>query len=86
MNEINLYKKTQDAMKTLYQNKEVEGLKKVQELLPEYQSVVQGLLDSGKETEALLYFSSLKVLVKHFQEQNMIGMADCLDELLEWGR
>ena len=86
MESVELYEKTQEAIRILYQNKEIEGLKAVQMLLPEYQSLLQELLAEGNQEEVLLFFGRLKELVRCFQEQNMIGMADCLDELAEWGK
>lgn len=84
--EKELLEKTSNAMIALYQNKEIDGLKMVKELLPIYQNLLQEMVVMGKNEEVLSFFKIVKELVRHFQDQNMIGMADCLDELMEWGK
>lgn len=80
MTEEELLEKIGDTIQTLYQNKEIEGLEKVKELFPVFQSMLQERAAVGVSDEVLSCFSMLKELVVNFQDQNMLGMADCLEE------
>lgn len=80
MTEKELLEKIGDTIRTLYQNKEIEGLEKVKELLPVFQNMLQERAAVEVSNEVLNCFSMLKDLVVNFQEQNMLGMADCLEE------
>lgn len=80
MTEKELLEKTGDTIRTLYQNKEIEGLEKVKELLPIFQSMLQEKAAAGVSNEVVGFFSMLKELIANFQDQNMLGMADCLEE------
>lgn len=80
MTEKELLEKIGDTIRTLYQNKEIEGLEKVKELLPVFQNMLQERAAVEVSDEELGCFLMLKELVVNFQEQNMLGMADCLEE------
>lgn len=80
MTEKELLEKIGDTIRTLYQNKEIEGLEKVKELLPVFQNMLQERAAVEVSDEELSCFLMLKELVVNFQEQNMLGMADCLEE------
>ena len=68
----------------LYQNREQEGIEKVAELLPVLQVMVQQM--SKQQTEACGNFAliMMKELLENYQRQNVIGMADCLMEKVEF--
>lgn len=71
---------TENAIRNLYQNKEHEAVEQVAKLMPIYQEIVQELVVERNDTDAMVFFHMLKELVECFQVQDMLGMADCLEE------
>lgn len=80
MTEKELIAKVEDTMIKLYQNRELEGLQQVKDLLPVFQDMIQQILAVQMNQETMGYFTMLKELVAGFQDQNMLGMADCLKQ------
>lgn len=71
---------TEIAIQNLYQNKEHEAVEQVTKLMPVYQQIVQELVIEKNNTDAMPFFYMLKELVECYQMQDMLGMADCLEE------
>lgn len=82
MEKKEIIKKTEQTICMLYQNREIEAIKNVTELLPLYQELVQEMYVKQEQERTLAYLQNLKELVECYKEQDMLGMADKLREYL----
>lgn len=79
MTEQKLLLKVDEVSQLLYQNKTQKGLGEVRELLPELQTMVKTV--SQMQSEAITFsMEMLKELVEAYQNQDVLAMADCLQE------
>lgn len=80
MTEHELFVRAEDTIQKLYQNRELEALQQVKELLPVLQEMIQKLVAEQINNDTMRFFQMLKELVENFKNQDMLGMADCLQE------
>ena len=78
MNE--LLGKIENTAVLLYQNKEEEGIAETKRLIQQFQNIIQGMTEEQLSGGGKFAFVMLKELVENYQQQDMLGMADCLME------
>lgn len=78
MDENVLQKKISETVIALYQNREQEAMQQVKELLLIFQNMIQN--QTSEQVQAAGNFALLmqRELLENYQNQDMIGMADCL--------
>ena len=72
--------KIKKAVCLLYQNREQEGISAVAEILNVLQELVNNLSVETMESCGRFAVLMLRELLENYQNQDMIGMADCLME------
>lgn len=83
MDVLALQEELDEISVVLYQNREQEGIQLVWHLLGEMQTIVDSLLKERIENDLQTYncISGLfRELYQAFQQKDMLGMADCLQE------
>lgn len=76
----NLMEQIESTAVLLYQNKEKEGIVEVAKLIRQFQSVLQNMTQMQLENCGRFALLMLKNLIENYENQDMIGMADCLLE------
>ena len=64
----------------LYQNKEAEGIVMVSKLIGQFQSMLQNMTQTQLENSGNFAVLMMKELIENYENQDIIGMADCLME------
>lgn len=80
MNENVLQQKISETVIMLYQNREQEAMQQVKELLLIFQNMIQNQTSEQVQTAGDFAVLMLRELLENYQNQDMIGMADCLLE------
>lgn len=78
MDENVLQKKISETVITLYQNREQEAMQQVKELLLIFQNMIQNQTSEQVQAAGNFALLMLRELLESYQNQDMIGMADCL--------
>lgn len=65
---------------SLYQNKEAEGVAAVSKLIGQFQGILQNMTQTQLENGGNFAVLMMKELIENYENQDMIGMADCLME------
>lgn len=78
MDENVLQKKISETVIALYQNREQEAMQQVKELLFIFQNMIQN--QTSEQAAGEFAVLMLRELLENYQNQDMIGMADCLLE------
>lgn len=78
MNENVLQKKISETVIALYQNREQEAMQQVKELLLIFQNMIQNQTSEQVQAAGNFTLLMLRELLESYQNQDMIGMADCL--------
>ena len=78
MDENVLQKKISETVIALYQNREQEAMKQVKELLLIFQNMIQNQTSEQVQAAGNFALLMLRELLESYQNQDMIGMADCL--------
>lgn len=80
MDENVLQKKISETVIALYQNREQEAMQQVKELLLIFQNMIQNQTSEQVQAAGNFALLMLRELLESYQNQDMIGMADCLLE------
>ena len=80
MDENVLQKKISETVIMLYQNREQEAMQQVKELLLIFQNMIQNQTSEQVQAAGDFAVLMLRELLENYQNQDMIGMADCLLE------
>lgn len=80
MDENILQQKIDETVIALYQNREQEAMQQVKELLLIFQNMIQNQTSEQVQTAGDFAVLMLRELLENYQNQDMIGMADCLLE------
>ena len=78
MDENVLQKKISETVIMLYQNREQEAMQQVKELLLIFQNMIQNQTSEQVQAAGNFALLMLRELLESYQNQDMIGMADCL--------
>lgn len=78
MNE--LLEKIEHTVVLLYQNKEKEGMAETEILIRQFQNMIQKMTEVQLVDGGNFALAMLKELLENYQQQDMLGMADCLME------
>ncbi len=78
MDENVLQKKISETVIALYQNREQEAMQQVKELLLIFQNMIQNQTSEQVQAAGNFALLMLRELLESYQNQDMIGMADCL--------
>ena len=80
MNENVLQQKISETVIMLCQNREQEAMQQVKELLLIFQNMIQNQTSEQVQAAGDFAVLMLRELLENYQNQDMIGMADCLLE------
>lgn len=80
MNGNDVINKIQETIELLYQNHEQKGIAAVEELLVLFQNMLQNLTEEQTVGCGKFALLMLKELLEAYQNQDVLGMADCLME------
>lgn len=78
MDENILQQKIDETVIALYQNREQEAMQQVKELLLIFQNMIQNQTSEQVQAAGSFALLMLRELLESYQNQDMIGMADCL--------
>ena len=76
----NLLEQIENTAVLLYQNKENEGMTAVTQLIGQFQSMLQNMTQIQLENGGNFALMMMKELIENYENQDIIGMADCLME------
>ena len=76
----NLLGQIENTAVLLYQNKENEGMTAVAQLIGQFQSMLQNMTQIQLENGGNFALMMMKELIENYDNQDIIGMADCLME------
>jgi len=77
MQKEEVVKKIGETIECLYQNKEKKAMQSVAELMPYFHNIAEKRMTEGSN-DILRAIHMLKDLVDNYDQFDMIGMADCL--------
>lgn len=80
MDENTLLETINETAYMLFQNREQDGLAAVKELLTIFQDMIKRQSEYGIAEGSAFAVTMLRELLETFQNQDMLGMADCLME------
>lgn len=76
----NLLEEIESTTILLYQNKETEGIAMVSKLMGQFQGILQNMTQAQLDNSGNFAILMMKELMENYENQDMIGMADCLME------